>query len=239
MSMLGGHYEYGLGVEQDYTKAREWYEKSATLGEPIAMQALGLLYVKDHDIPKDDAKAREWLGLAASAGDAEAKRNLENFDFLPKLLSAGDADVAGNHREAKRLRAELAREIEADERRRSGKSGRRTAEALAGLAWEELFVRNYSGALDASVRAHSLAPDVIWYEGNHAHALMFLGRVTEARELYLSHEHDSDIGLPFVGLNDRKSWRGATIADFAEFRSAGLTHPLMDEVQTEFTSDAK
>ena len=44
MANLGGAYHLGLGVAQDYAKAREWYEKAAANGNAIAMNNLGTLY---------------------------------------------------------------------------------------------------------------------------------------------------------------------------------------------------
>jgi len=57
---------------------------------------------------------------------------------------------------------------------------------------------------------------------------MFLGRVDEARTIYLSYRgqkaHSNKDGL----------WEKVVLGDFAEFRKAGLTNPLMDEIQTLF-----
>src|SRR5215467_199016 len=41
---LGVFYENGFGVQQDYAKAREWYEKAADRGDVVAMTNLGVLY---------------------------------------------------------------------------------------------------------------------------------------------------------------------------------------------------
>ena len=62
-------------------------------------------------------------------------------------------------------------------------------------------------------------------ETNHAHALMFLGRVDEARALYLAHRND------IVSSTSNKTWSQAVAEDFAEFRKAGLVNPLMDEIE--------
>ena len=40
MLLLGLLYENGNGVEQNYSKAKEWYEKSADLGCDSAIEAL-------------------------------------------------------------------------------------------------------------------------------------------------------------------------------------------------------
>jgi hypothetical protein len=56
---------------------------------------------------------------------------------------------------------------------------------------------------------------------------MFLDRVDEARALYLKYRGTKNV----VG---EKSWEAAVLEDFAELRKAGLTHPLMDEIEKQF-----
>jgi hypothetical protein len=56
---------------------------------------------------------------------------------------------------------------------------------------------------------------------------MFLDRVDEARALYLKYRGQQKV----VG---DKSWETVILGDFAEFRKAGLTHPLMDEIEKQF-----
>ena len=43
MNNLGVIYEYGKGVEIDYSKAAEWYSKAANAGNKIAKRNLELL----------------------------------------------------------------------------------------------------------------------------------------------------------------------------------------------------
>ena len=76
MSNLGLLYDNGLGVAQDYAKAREWYEKAADKGDANAMASLGLLYHNGQGVAQDYAKAREWYEKAADKGDADAMVNL-------------------------------------------------------------------------------------------------------------------------------------------------------------------
>ena len=76
MSNLGVSFRDGLGVAQDYAKAREWFEKAAGKGEASAMTNLGWLYANGKGVAQDYAKAREWYEKAAGKGDASAMRNL-------------------------------------------------------------------------------------------------------------------------------------------------------------------
>jgi TPR repeat protein len=73
---LGTLYEFGIGVPQDYTKAREWYEKAAAQGYAIAQKQLGTLFEFDSGVPQDYAKARQWYKQAAAQGLTEAQYRL-------------------------------------------------------------------------------------------------------------------------------------------------------------------
>ena len=98
---------------------------------------------------------------------------------------------------------------------------------IGSLAYRFVIARDFADALEAADEAIALAPDKIWIYTNRAHALMFLGWIDEARALYLQYR-----GKPNV-VGD-KPWEGAILADFAELRKAGLTHPLMDEIENTF-----
>ena len=76
MTNLGGLYDYGFGVEQDYAKAREWYEKAAAKDDAGAMTKLGALYENGHGVAQDYGKAREWYEKAAAKDDTGAMNNL-------------------------------------------------------------------------------------------------------------------------------------------------------------------
>jgi hypothetical protein len=77
MFRLGLSYEIGLGVAQDYAKAREWYEKAAAKGNTFAMFALGNHYANGLGVAQDYGKAREWYEKAAAKGDTVAKEQLK------------------------------------------------------------------------------------------------------------------------------------------------------------------
>ena len=63
---LGVFYQNGIGVSQDYAKAREWYEKAAAKDNAWAMTNLGTLYEHGEGVSQDYAKAREWYEKAAA-----------------------------------------------------------------------------------------------------------------------------------------------------------------------------
>jgi tetratricopeptide (TPR) repeat protein len=98
---------------------------------------------------------------------------------------------------------------------------------IGALAYTFILARNFASALEASDLVISLAPDAIWLRGNRAHALMFLGRVDEARTIYFRYRGEKNV-------QDGKGWETGVLEDFAELRKAGLTHPLMDEIKDRF-----
>jgi TPR repeat protein len=65
-----------LGPAQDYTKAREWYEKAADKGDATALGNLGRLYDTGLGVTQDYTKAREWLEKAAAKGNTDAMINI-------------------------------------------------------------------------------------------------------------------------------------------------------------------
>jgi hypothetical protein len=55
---------------------------------------------------------------------------------------------------------------------------------------------------------------------------MFLDRIDEARALYLKYRGQQ--------VEGDKSWEVVILGDFAELQKAGLTHPLMQEIEKAF-----
>ena len=256
MFSLGGLYESGAGVAQDYAKAREWYEKGADEGEAEAMTNLGVLYEKGYGLTQDHTKAREWFEKAADKGEAEAMTNLgwlyqngqgvaqdyaKARELYEKAADKGNARAmayleklpireaagAGRYAEALLLQEALAVKVEAVETTREGKPGEKTADALNNVAWRALFAREFTKALTAADRAHALFRDDLMIVTNRAHALMFLGRGEDSKALYLGHK-----GKP-LSERDTTLWERIIVEDFAEFRRAGLTHPMMADIEKE------
>jgi tetratricopeptide (TPR) repeat protein len=100
---------------------------------------------------------------------------------------------------------------------------------LGGLAYRFVLARDFARALEAADQAISLAPDQKWMYVNRAHALMFLRRTDEAHKLYLKYRGEKDV----LG---GKSWEADVLEDFTELRNAGLTDPLMHEIEKEFAA---
>jgi TPR repeat protein len=220
MVNLGLLYDNGEGVTQDYAKAREWYEKAADKDNATAMVNLGWLYENGQGVTQDYVKAREWYEKGAAKDNTDALTHLER---LPISEAAG----AGRFAEALKLQEALAAKREAVETKREGKPGKETAHSLNEVAWRALFAQEFTKALTVADRAHTLLPDDLMIETNRAHALMFLGRGRESKALYLAYK-----GKP-LSEQDARLWERTIAEDFAEFRKAGLTHPMMARIEKE------
>jgi TPR repeat protein len=66
----------GKGVEQNYTKAFEWYLKAAEQGNTDAQIHIGYMYHEGKGVDQNDIEAIKWLAKAAEQGDANAQYNL-------------------------------------------------------------------------------------------------------------------------------------------------------------------
>ena len=73
---LGGLYEAGIGVSQDYAQAAFWYRKSAEQADSVAQVSLGYLYHEGHGVPLDYTQALAWCRKAAGQGNADAQKCL-------------------------------------------------------------------------------------------------------------------------------------------------------------------
>ena len=73
---LGLSYSKGQnGVEQDFKKATELYQKAAQQGHAGAINNLGVLYTEGKGVPQDLTKAAELYQKAAQLGHINAKNN--------------------------------------------------------------------------------------------------------------------------------------------------------------------
>jgi len=67
---MGWIHERGIGVPQDYAKARMWYAKAMANGEADAIARMGLLYELGLGVEKSYDKAAEYYRRAIREGDA-------------------------------------------------------------------------------------------------------------------------------------------------------------------------
>ena len=69
---IGKMHCYGLGTEQDYEKAFEWFLKSAQEGNKFAQYSLANLYYYGNGVEKDLSQAFLWYQKSASQGQPYA-----------------------------------------------------------------------------------------------------------------------------------------------------------------------
>jgi tetratricopeptide (TPR) repeat protein len=98
---------------------------------------------------------------------------------------------------------------------------------IGRLAHSFVLAHSFERALEAAELIHSASPGTILFHTYRARALMFLGRVDEARALYGRYRLEKNV-------KDGKSWETLVLEDFAELRKAGLHHPLMNEIEKQF-----
>jgi TPR repeat protein len=65
MHALGGKYETGNGVRQDYAKAAHWYRMAAERGSPVAMVDVGVMYGRGEGVQQSHGEEMRWYRLAA------------------------------------------------------------------------------------------------------------------------------------------------------------------------------
>ena len=137
----------------------------------------------------------------------------------------------GRFAEALKLKEEQAARIEQAEAQALGEVGPATAGVVGEIGWYALFTSDYDKSLKASERALTLATEEsmrLAITTNRAHALMFLGRLDEARAAYTEHR-----GKEIAGQG---RWEEIIAKDFAEMRAKGVTNPQMAEIEALFTT---
>lgn len=70
---VGYLYETGQGVQQDNTKAAEWYRRAAERGNAEAQAQLGNMYSLGKGVSQNYVLAYLWLDLAARQGNKQAQ----------------------------------------------------------------------------------------------------------------------------------------------------------------------
>ena len=80
---VGMLYQEGLGVDQDYKKAFEWFQKSAAANDPLGAFKVACYYHSQGEgiVTDDPGKAFEYDMVAAKAGYAPAQFDIGNFYY--------------------------------------------------------------------------------------------------------------------------------------------------------------
>jgi TPR repeat protein len=76
--LIGVMYALGLGVEQDYVRAFEWYLRASLKGHPGAQSGIGWYYETGLGLPAPDlVRAFLWYQLSTIGGDPDAAISVE------------------------------------------------------------------------------------------------------------------------------------------------------------------
>lgn len=70
---LGGCYFNGIGVEQSYERAVEWFSLAASQGNVVAQSNLADCYENGYGVERSRDMAMSWYKAAALQGDTRAK----------------------------------------------------------------------------------------------------------------------------------------------------------------------
>ena len=100
------------------------------------------------------------------------------------------------------------------------------ADRIGGLGYSFALARDFNNAMGAAEQAILATPAELWLYAIRADALMFLGRIDEARAIFLKYRGQK--------LGSGQTWEAVVLEDFSHFRQAGLTSPLMAEIEKQF-----
>lgn len=84
-NFIGIHYSLGLGVERNFRKASEWFQKAAETGFPDAQRNYGDMFYYGRYVPQDYYQSFIWYFAASQQGHETAKRLLETLTSQNKL----------------------------------------------------------------------------------------------------------------------------------------------------------
>ena len=67
-------YQHGHGVDVNYKKAMEWFEKAAEQGYALAQYNLGIMHESGDGVGQSDSMAMRWYAKAAAQGFEPARK---------------------------------------------------------------------------------------------------------------------------------------------------------------------
>ena len=82
INFVGIHYYLGAGVEQDFVRAAQLFERAALAANADAQRNLGVLYLRGWGVPRNNLHAYGWLYQAYRQGNRRAREYLEMTEHL-------------------------------------------------------------------------------------------------------------------------------------------------------------
>jgi len=101
------------------------------------------------------------------------------------------------------------------------------------LSWFELLSHDFAGALASCEVGRRWNENYIPLQTNCAHALLLVGRVKDAEEIYLKYRGQKS------SPNSDKVWEQTIVEDFGELKEAGIESPEMSRIAKELTPEQK
>ena len=100
-NFLGIHYYLGAGVDKDFERAAQWFERGALARNASAQRNLGMLYLRGWGVPRNNVHAYGWLHQSYSQGNQVALHYLRMTSNLitpnqTMEARAWVADILGN-----------------------------------------------------------------------------------------------------------------------------------------------
>lgn len=93
------------------------------------------------------------------------------------------------------------------------------------LSWYQLLLNKPKEAITSAQQGLKYDPDAKWINGNLAHGYLFTGQLCDAEKVNLAMLNEK------VEVNN-KSWRDATLGDFAEFAQRKLNYLNIDKIKS-------
>jgi hypothetical protein len=176
------------GAESEYAKAGAAADELNRKEPPGQSEA----------IEADRAIGNGWGNLSIRVQNADAKKRFAELSLHFFQLSI----------ELNQRRIDVLRSL-AEGQNHSSQDVFNLAQAYGNQSWWKILVGDFSGGLKDSEAALKWDPKQEWILGNQGHALLFLHRVDEAKQVYLKYAN---------GGKDDAGYQKSVFEDFAELR---------------------
>lgn len=112
---IGKMHCYGLGIQQDYEKAFEWFLKSAKEGNKFAQYSMGNLYYYGNGTDKDLSQAFQWYMKSAEQGQPYASYSIAQMYDKGEYVSQSEENAQRYYKAALSGFLELESKDQADD----------------------------------------------------------------------------------------------------------------------------
>jgi tetratricopeptide (TPR) repeat protein len=207
-----------LGATKDVT-SEERQNRTIKLARALTMEDYDLLYAPARE------KERQYYSAIAECDEKDSGETATSF------IRAGDAFVAQGKLDdalsaySQQLALGTVNSANTTSGGAAPNDWARAVARIGLLADRLVHVGDFTAALTCAEKAISYDAgfNLTWIHLIWAHANMFLGRISEARDFYLGFQSKKNEMFT--------SWETIILRDFARFQKAGYSHPLMTEIE--------